>query len=192
MGQADGLHRFHLVQKINGAFDQVRREEFKTARRTKDHFAEEMLRPHRRFVLVSREKNLSKSEVHLLDRLRTLNTNIHTGMLLVEQFHAALDTKNLKTFRRQLIDWYQLVRQSKLLPFLKLAKTIRSYRAEIEAFISSRLTTAVAEGINNKIKVLKRMGYGYTNPKSFMLKILQRCGYLNHYSICTDQLFFKV
>lgn len=186
------IDRFHLVQKINQAFDQVRKSEFKKAKFKKDTFTEEMLRPHRRFVLVSREKHLSKSEVHLLDRLRTLNRDIHTAMLLVEQFHAALDTKKIATFRKQLFDWYQLVRQSKLEPFLKIAKTIRKYRLMIEAYIASRLTTAVIEGLNNKIKVLKRMGYGYTNPKSFMLKILQRCGYLNHYSMNTDQLFFKV
>ncbi|MBK9323911.1 MAG: transposase [Bdellovibrionaceae bacterium] len=47
------------------------------------------------------------------------------------------------------------------------------------------------EGLNNKIKVLRRMGYGYTNEVSFMRKILQRCGYLNHLSINTDEFFFK-
>ena len=61
----------------------------------------------------------------------------------------------------------------------------------IEAYIKSRLTTAVAEGLNNKIKVLKRMGYGYSNPTSFCRKILQRCGYLNHLSINTDEFFYK-
>ena len=186
------VDRFHLVQKVNGAFDEVRRSEFKMAKYKKDTFTEEMLRPHRRFVLVSREKNLSKSEVHLLDRLRTLNKQIHTAMLLVEQFHLAMDTRRVPVFRRHLTEWYQLVRQSKLDPFRKVAKTIRKYRSMIEAYIESRLTTAVIEGLNNKIKVLKRMGYGYTNPKSFMLKILQRCGYLNHYEINTDQLMFKV
>ncbi|MBK7892232.1 MAG: transposase [Bdellovibrionales bacterium] len=77
-------------------------------------------------------------------------------------------------------------------PFLKFAKTIRKYRRNIEAYITSRLTTAVAEGLNNKIKVLRRMGYGYTNPTSYCRKILQRCGYLNHLSINTDEFFYKV
>ena len=77
-------------------------------------------------------------------------------------------------------------------PFLKFAKTIRKYRRNIEAYISSRLTTAVAEGLNNKIKVLRRMGYGYTNAVSYCRKILQRCGYLNHLSINTDEFFYRV
>ena len=185
------VDRFHLVQKVNEAFDKVRRSEFKKAKETKDEFNENMLEPHRRFILVAREKDLSKSEQKLLDKLRRVNQSIHTAMLLVEYFHKALDKTSIQSFRKTLLTWYIVVRESKLEPFIKLAKTIRRYRKNIEAYIKSRLTTAVAEGLNNKIKVLKRMGYGYSNPTSFCRKILQRCGYLNHLSINTDEFFFR-
>jgi transposase len=185
------VDRFHLVQKVNEAFDKVRRSEFKKAKQTNDGISENMLEPHRRFILMARQKDLSKSEQKLLDKLRQVNESIHTAMLLVEYFHKALDKTSIKSFRQTLLTWYLVVRESKLEPFIKLAKTIRRYRRNIEAYIQSRLTTAVAEGLNNKIKVLKRMGYGYTNPTSFCRKILQRCGYLNHLSINTDEFFFK-
>ncbi len=38
---------------------------------------------------------------------------------------------------------------------------------------------AVAEGINNVIKNLKRRSYGFRNMEYFRLKIMQVCGYLN-------------
>lgn len=185
------VDRFHLAQKVNEAFDLVRRSEFKLAQKNKDIFSEGMLEPHRRFILVSRTKDLSKPELKILEKLRAINRPIHTAMLLVECFHKALDQKKIHLFRKALKTWYIIVRESKLKPFLKLANTIRKYRKNIEAYIESRLTTAVAEGLNNKIKVLKRMGYGYSNSTSFCRKILQRCGYLNHRSINTDQFFFK-
>ena len=185
------VDRFHLIQKVNEAFDKVRRFEFKKAREKKDDFSKDMLEPHRRFILVSRNKDLSKAEQKLLDKLRKVNDSIHTAMLLVEYFHKAMDKVTIKSFRQSLLNWYKVVRESKLEPFIKLSKTIRRYRENIEAYIESRLTTAAAEGLNNKIKVLKRMGYGYTNPISFCRKILQRCGYLNHISINTDEFFFK-
>lgn len=185
------IDRFHLAQKVNEAFDKVRRSEFKKARDNNDHFNRNMLEPHRRFILVAREKDLSKSEAKLLDKLRHVNEGIHAAMLLVEYFHKALDKPNVKSFRKTLLTWYQVVRESRLEPFLKFAKTIRRYRKNIEAYIKSRLTTAVAEGLNNKIKVLRRMGYGYTNPTSYCRKILQRCGYLNHLSINTDEFFYR-
>ena len=151
-----------------------------------------MLEPHRRFILVARDKFLSKSELKLLDKLRSVNQNIHTAMLLVEYFHKLLDKKTIKAFRKTLTTWYMVVRESKLKAFLEISKTIRKYRKNIEAYITSGLTTAVSEGLNNKIKVLKRMGYGYSNETSFMRKILQRCGYLNHLSINTDHFYFTV
>jgi len=185
------IDRFHLVQKVNEAFDKVRKSEFKKAQENKDQFNLDMLEPHRKFILTAREKELSKSEAKLLDKLRDVNKIIHSALLLVEYFHKALDKKSVKGFRQTLKTWYLVVRESKLKPFLKLAKTIRKYRKNIEAYITSRLTTAVAEGLNNKIKVLKRMGYGYSNLISFCRKILQRCGYLNHLSINTDKFFYS-
>lgn len=185
------IDRFHLAQKVNEAFDKVRKSEFKKAKENKDEFNANMLEPHRRFILVARDKNLSKSEQKLVDKLRRVNESIHTAMLLVEYFHKALDKTSLASFRKTLIIWYRVVRESRLEPFIKLAKLIRKYRKNIESYINSRLTTAVAEGLNNKIKVLRRMGYGYTNPISYCRKILQRCGYLNHLSINTDEFFFR-
>lgn len=185
------IDRFHLAQKINEAFDKLRRSEFKKARTAKDIFMEGMLEPHRRFILVSRDADLSKSEVKLIDKLRLANKDINCGMLLVEYFHKALDQTKVPEFRKVLARWYQLCRNTRLEPFLKFAKTLRKHRKSIEAYITSRLTTAVIEGLNNKIKVLRRMGYGYTNPTSYLRKILQRCGYLNHLSINTDEFFFR-
>jgi transposase len=185
------IDRFHLAQKINEAFDKLRKSEFKKARDKKDHFTEGMLEPHRRFILMARDADLSKSEEKLIDKLRLVNRDINCGMLMVEYFHKALDQRNVADFRKILGRWYQLCRNTRFEPFLKFAKTLRRYRRNIEAYITSRLTTAVIEGLNNKIKVLKRMGYNYTNQVSFMRKILQRCGYLNHVSINTDEFFTK-
>ena len=88
---------------------------------TKNIFTEGMLEPHRRFILVAREKDLSKSEQKLLDKLRRVNQSIHTAMLLVEYFHMALDKTSVKSFRKTLLTWYIVVRESKLEPFVKLA-----------------------------------------------------------------------
>lgn len=182
------VDRFHLVQLLNQAFDIVRKAEFKKA---ESQFEKNMLLPARRFVMVSREKKTPK-EVKMLERLRKLNEPIHNAMLLVENFHTALESKTIPTFRKALFEWYQLVREAGLTPLRRFAKTIRRYRVQIENYIQSRLTTAVSEGLNNKIKMLKRAGAGYKSPLYFRNKILQRCGYLNHLHIPTDHLLYEV
>jgi transposase len=184
------VDRFHLAERVNDAFDELRKAEFKKAQEENDTFQLGMLSPHRRFVLVEREKNLKKRDLKMLDRLRELNKNILNGMILVEHFHRMLDKTDVTEFRKSLLLWYGLVREARLQPFRKLARLIRKYRGYIEAYITSRLTTAKSEGLNNKIKVLRRSGYGYTNETSYLNKILQRCGYLNSKFINTTSWFW--
>jgi len=114
--------------------------------------------------------------------ISVIKTECPNAKICVDRFHVAQALNN----------GVEQVRESKLKSFLKFAKTIRKYRINIEAYIKSRLTTAVSEGLNNKIKVLKRMGYGYSNETSFRMKILQRCGFLNSAYIDTQHLFYSV
>lgn len=186
------VDRFHLAQKVNDAFDDLRKAEFRLAEANNDKFQLGMLAPHRRFVLVEREKKLNKKDLKMLEQLKKINKNILNGMILVEYFHKMLDKTDLIEFRKSLTLWYRLVRESRITPFTKLAQLIKKNRKYIEAYITSGLTTAKSEGLNNKIKVLRRSGYGYTNEQSYMDKILQRCGYLNSRFINTTGWFWRL
>lgn len=184
------VDRYHLAERVNDAFDDLRKAEFKKAKEANDDFQLGMLSPHRRFVLVEKEKKLKKSDLKMLDRLKEVNKNILNGMILVEHFHRMLDKTEVIEFRKSLVLWYRLVREAALKPFRKLALLIKKYRKFIEAYIASKLTTAKSEALNNKIKVLRRSGYGYTNQTSYLNKILQRCGYLNSRYINTNNWFW--
>ena len=186
------IDRFHLVQKVNDAFDELRKCEFRLAKEKNDTFQMGMLSPHRRFVLVEREKKLKKADLKMLDHLKEINKNILNGMILVEHFHAVLDKTDIIEFRKSLTLWFRLVRESAIRPFKKLSQTIRRNRKYIESYITSGLTTAKSEGLNNKIKVLRRSGYGYANEQSYMSKILQRCGFLNSRFIDTTGWFWSL
>jgi transposase len=186
------VDRFHLAEAVNRRFDEVRKAELTRARENKNIFQEGMLAPSRKFVLMERDRELSRSDQKMLDRMREENKNIHNAMLIVEYFHVLLDKKTVGEFRKSLALWNRLVDESGLAPMRALAKLVAKYVAYIETYIKTHLTTAVSEGLNNKIKVLKRMGYGYTNEESFMNKILQRCGFLNSAHINTNKWFFEV
>jgi transposase len=88
------VDRFHLAEKVNDAFDELRKAEFKKAKEAKDTFQLGMLSPHRRFVLVEREKKLKKGDLKMLDRLKELNKHILNGMILVEHFHLMRKSSN--------------------------------------------------------------------------------------------------
>jgi hypothetical protein len=52
-----------------------------------------------RFILVEREKDkLPQSDLDDLEKLKMLNENINTAMILTEYFHRLLDRKTVKSF----------------------------------------------------------------------------------------------
>jgi len=187
------VDRFHLVQQLNNYFDQIRKDELHKARKNKKEFEEVMLSPSRRFILLERDAVLSIEEQNMLGKLKMLNDNIANAMLTVDYFHKVLEEKGVHGFRARLAEWYRLGRDSNLVPLKKFARLVRKYPMNIEAYIltnlTTKLTTAISEGLNNKIRVLKAMACNYTNEESFMLKILQRCGFLNSRHMDTRALF---
>jgi transposase len=186
------VDRFHLVQHLNEAFNIVRKQEYAKATKRKDCFQQTMLSAGNRFMYLERTDTKSIEEHNMLGKIKLLNDQIHNAMILTDYFHRVLDQKGVQKFREKLKNWYKLVRESKSSIYRKFAKMVRCYRRNIEAYIKTGLTTAVSEGINNKIKVLKRMGYGYTNEKAFKNKILQRCGFLNSTYINTNFMMWHV
>ena len=58
--------------------------------------------------------------------------------------------------------------------FLKLLNNWREWI--LNYLVSKKATNAFVEGMNNKIKVIKRLGYGYRNKMNFRRKVLIECG----------------
>jgi transposase len=50
---------------------------------------------------------------------------------------------------------------------------------EIISYFDNRTTQGVVEGINNKLKLIKRMGYGFRNFDNFQLRVALTW-HLNH------------
>ena len=56
-------------------------------------------------------------------------------------------------------------------PLKAFARKLRAYLPGLLAHCRYPLHTSVLEGINNKIKVIKRMAYGFRDDEYFFLKI---------------------
>jgi len=63
--------------------------------------------------------------------------------------------------------------------FVILAEKFKNKAQYILNWFKKRISSAISEGINNKIKRLKRMAYGYRDVRYFLLKIHQHCGLLS-------------
>ncbi|MBF1525848.1 MAG: transposase [Prevotella pallens] len=68
-------------------------------------------------------------------------------------------------------DWIRLAEQSKIAKLKKMAVTMRTYRKGILAWYGCHLLTGKVEGINNKIKVMKRNAYGFRVERYLTLRL---------------------
>ena len=69
--------------------------------------------------------------------------------------------------------WIDLCRESEIGEFIEASNTIENWLDHIaNSFIDKRLSNGFTEGLNNKIKVIKRVGFGYKNFEFFRLRIL--------------------
>ena len=75
-------------------------------------------------------------------------------------------------------EWTRRCAHSGLYPFEQLARRLNRWKEGILAYFDYPITNAVSEGINNKIKVLKRRSYGFHDFHYFLLKIMNATGAL--------------
>jgi transposase len=78
----------------------------------------------------------------------------------------------------KLKDWQEQVEASGLKCYERFLKTLATWRAEIPKYFRQRHNSGFVEGLNNKIKVLKRRCYGIFNlPHLFQRIFLDLEGY---------------
>ena len=77
----------------------------------------------------------------------------------------------LEEAKVELENWIDLCNESNINEFIESAKTINNWLEYIcNSFIDKRFSNGYTEGLNNKIKVIKRTAYGFRNFKFLRLR----------------------
>ena len=173
------LDKFHIIKKTNETVDKVRREELRKARENKDEQLIMLANCKQRFILLKKNKSLTKRQSVILSTLCKINQPIYRGMLLKESFLQTYECENIEQAREHLYEWIDQALFSGLEPFFELACSVLNKVEYILNWFKKKISSAISEGFNNKIKRLKRIAYGYRDIEYFKLKIHQHCGYLN-------------
>lgn len=171
--------RFHIMQKLNGAVDAVRKHELRKARTEKNNQLIDLIDCKQRFILLKKKGNLTSRQTLYLDQLCELNEPIFKAMLLKESFLSVYSCMDDQEALVCLENWIQEATSSALESFAALAESFTRKMQYILNWFKKKISSAISEGFNNKIKRLKRMAYGYKDIDYFRLKIHQHCGLLN-------------
>jgi transposase len=149
------LDRFHIVAKMNLAFDDVRGEESNRIRRE----GRVPVLKKSRWLLLRREHNLRDDQ-----RFR-LRYNLKTvrAYLLKEAFRQLWDYTSPSWAGKFLDEWCRQTMRSRIEPMKKIARSLRPHRELILNYFRAQklLSGVVVEGLNNKAKVTMRKACGF-------------------------------
>lgn len=160
---------FHVVAKYGReVIDRVRVDQANAVRDDKP--ARRAIK-RGRWLLLRNADNLSSEQTVKLEELLAANIPLTTVYLLKTQLKELWYAPSEAEARRRWQQWLDLARQSGIQPLIDFAKRLAPYVAGIIASARYRLNTSVLEGMNNRIKVIKRMAYGYRDSAYFFLKI---------------------
>jgi len=161
---------FHVVAKYGReVVDRVRVDE---ANRLKhDRPARKVIKGSR-WLLLRNAENLERERDRVrLDELLKANRALSKVYILKDDLKSLWDYRHPGYARRAWQGWYNRAIRSRIEPLKQFARRLKEKIDGVLSHCRWPLNTSVIEGINNKIKVIKRMAYGYRDDEYFFLRI---------------------
>lgn len=163
--------KFHIKSGVNEALDKVRKEEVK--------YTDEL--KNTKYIWLKNEQNLTAKQRILLNGFLVESTS-----KTIEAYKLRLSFDQLwqvqKSAAESLLNlWMQKAIDSTLKPFKQFVGTLINNYDGVLKSIKSKITNAVAEGLNSKMQLARSRARGYRNTENFINMI---------YFLGNDFIFF--
>jgi transposase len=161
---------FHVIKLFNDKLSELRRDLYHEA---KDRLQKKVLKGTR-WLLLKNPENLdpAKGERDRLNDALRLNQPLSCAYYLKEDLRQIWLQSNQEKAQLVLTDWIKRAEISGIRILMKFAKTLAAVQSGVLAYYDYRISSGPLEGINHKIKTMKRMAYGYRDMEFFKLKIM--------------------
>jgi len=159
---------FHLMQLLNKAVDEVRRQE--------QPHCPELSRT--RFVWLKNDWNRTDKETAIFDSLRDSGLATVKATHLKSVFQDIFSVTDPVLAEQLLKRWYFWATHSRLKPMIKAAKTIKRHWDGVVRWFHSRITTALLEATNGLIQAAKRRARGFRSTRYLITMVYLIAGKL--------------
>jgi len=120
-------------------------------------------------LLLKNLENLSEQEFEKFKIILLSSRKLLIAYKYKEEFREIYETSESVTEgKERMMDWLEEAAEL----YGQVIQTISNHLIGICNYFMNRTTSGTMEGINNKIKLIKRQGYGFTNFKNFRLRLL--------------------
>jgi transposase len=154
--------KFHVIQALNKAQDEVRRSEQK----------KNPLLNRSRYIWLKNPENLTAEQKKKLETLRFENlktAKVYQMKLTFQDIYRCV--REPEAAEAAIKKWLSWAVRSRLEPIKRFAKTVKNHLAGILRYFESRLTSGAMEGINSRIQEIKRRARGFRNINNFIAMI---------------------
>jgi transposase len=160
---------FHVVSQFGKVIDKVRNREYRKASKE-----DKSVFKGAKYLLLKNRKNVRrKKHREQLKQLLELNEVINTVLILKEQLKHIWSYRSRTWANKAIDNWCALARSLNIRVLNNFCKMLDRHRYGILNHCEYPIHNGKLEGVNNKIKVIKRKAYGFHDLRYFTLKIYQ-------------------
>jgi transposase len=160
---------FHMVKEFNKVIDHVRLDEYRKA----SDSDKQVIQGSKYLLLKNRENIRIPQQIEHLEQLLTLNKTISQVMILKDKLKMIWSCSSRHEAELLVNEWCDLANAVSN-PFVeKFINRIRRYSYGILNHCDHPIHTSILEGVNNKIKLIKRKAYGFHDQQYFSFKVIQ-------------------
>ena len=170
------LDRFHIVQMLNKAVDEVRRTE---AKKLKSEGYDEILK-HTKYCFLKNEENLTHKQSMKLDEVLQYDLKSVRAYLYKESFQAFWKYNSPYWANWFLRKWCGKAMRSQLDPIKKFVKTVRNHQSLMMNWFKAKkqYSSGAVEGMNRKVNLVTRKAYGFRQYETLEIALFHTMGQL--------------
>ena len=159
---------FHVAKLMNEAVDDLRRQQYHIE---KDVNKRKVIKGSRWYLLRTGRDIFDDKFNTRLDNVLALNEPLMKAYYLKESLYEIWNQLNRADAEKVLDMWVQEAYDAKIRQLTKMAATVKAHKPFILAWYDHTISNGKIEGVNNKIKTMKRQAYGFRCDEFLTLKL---------------------
>lgn len=164
--------RFHVMKIVNQDLDTARKTIRKANEENPDEDEKSRIKAalkQSKYALLKPEDKLTEKQKIKLEEIREVVPELANLHQQKESFRTIFEqSEDWGNGAFKLLDWLAEAQEA----FKDSVGTICRWFGEVTGYFDNRTTSGAVEGINNKLKLIKRSGYGFRNFENFQLRCL--------------------
>ena len=165
------IDRFHVAKQYRSSFDDLRKKELYRLKKELDADEYNKLK-NVMWIVRKKACDLKEKELITLNLLFKHSPILELAYVLRNELTDIFDEHvSKRKAKSKLNSWIRKVRKSGLTCFDKFILTLEKLMDEILNYFIHRYTSGFVEGLNNKVKVLKRRCYGLLNHENMFRRL---------------------